>query len=551
MAGFSFTSQGAVPNLGISGYSSSPNLGTQTTTPQAAALNRVQTPVAPPIPAPSTPVKSTTVSHPDGTTVATTYHAPAEPTSGILSSSTGNSSVSPENTQTTGTQHPGDPGFTPIAPKQTQTSTAEYNSDGTYAGTLPAGSTANNTTAGPSTFPGILGSLTTASQNGSGVANTAANGLLQAPNQNQVIGDEAKQIGDSYGKQIAQVGTQGAGFEGGQLTTGTSPVASGNAAITAQTTAAEQQALATGEASALQGNAQQLTAQNQGQAGLTNAGSIGNTSQSNVQSGLANAGTLAQPSATYPFVFDPSTGTFKNAQTGGMMQASDAAQAVLSGKLSYADAKSALGYLGQTGEAQLQSAIMQANPNANLNQLEAQAAGQQAVAGAPYSAQASNIGTAGTAATQSFNQIYSNANAQAATYSQQQSAINSIGNQALSLMGGINDNSSQFVNAKINNLSAQFSNPKYAAFNTAVQALQARIGTALQAGEIPTAATSNAQAIANGNITVGALAATLKQIDKEMTTFVGTQQSLADYAKSQLGSGGASGGSTSDPLGIR
>lgn len=581
MAGLSFGSSGATPSNGISnylagfGYKPTQTMGS---TPQSSALNNAQVgpnrsvvPPQPATPSPSTAVKSTTVSHPDGTTIATTYHPPSESTPGLINPSTGKSnqqvlddstaaantakSVLASSQQTTGTQHPGDAGFTPITPKQTQSATAEYDANGQYAGTLPAGSTANNTVAGPTTFPGILGSLTSTAQNGSGTANIASAGLLNAPNQNAQISQQAQDIKNKYGGEIEKVSNYGNALAGSyQNGAGLAPVSQGLAGIAQNTTANEVQGIQAAENAELNPLDRELTAQNQGQAGLTSAANIGQTGQSLEQSGLTSAAGFAAPQQNYPFVFDPSTGTYKNASTGGVMNAADAAQSVLSGKLSYADAKSALGYLGGTGEAQLQSAIMQANPNANLNQLEAQAAGQQAVAGAPYSAQASNIGTAGTAEANTYNTIFNNAKTQAATYSQQQSAINGIGNQALSLLtqAGINPSSSQYANLKLNQLGSQFSSPQYAAFNAAIQALQARIGTALQAGEIPTAATSNAQAIANGNITLPALASTLKQIDNEMGTFVGTQNALADYAQKQLkNTTGGSGGSSSDPLGIR
>lgn len=105
---------------------------------------------------------------------------------------------------------------------------------------------------------------------------------------------KAGQIGDQYGQAIADVGGQGARFQAGQLTTGTTPVAEGNAAVTARTTAAQQTALAQGEQAALQGVSTGITA-NQGAA-----------------SALSSAGNLAQPSpaAFGQTVFDPTTGQY-------------------------------------------------------------------------------------------------------------------------------------------------------------------------------------------------------------------------------------------------
>lgn len=85
---------------------------------------------------------------------------------------------------------------------------------------------------------------------------------------NLALGQNAQNIANNYAQQIAQVGQQGANAQAGYLTTGTSPVAEGNAAVLAQTTAADESALAQGEQAALQGNSNQLTAQNQATQGL-------------------------------------------------------------------------------------------------------------------------------------------------------------------------------------------------------------------------------------------------------------------------------------------
>lgn len=544
MAGLSFTSSGATPFLNskptASPFLSSPSVPTGSmsvptpqgvratyagTNPAANALNAAQS-----SPAPTTPVKRVTTNNVDGSSTSTEYHAPAQ-------------SSSP-----TGATQPTTSGML-SSPFQVDPKTI-----GTPLNQQSVGQQNSGTTT--PTFPGIIGSLANTAQNGSQNATTATTGLLGAPNQNEAIGQHAADIAANYGKQIADVGQKGAQFEGGQLTTGTSPVAEGNAAITAQTTAAQQAALAAGEQGALQGTAQELTAQNQGQSGLTNAGSIANTQQQNTQSGLQQAGQLSQPTSNFPFKFDPLTGSFANAATGASVgaltynpttDAATLAKEVINNQIPYAEAVTAMGYApNNVGTGALQQAIVQAG--GNIAALEGQATGSAAAAAAPGQASAANIGTAGTAQTSAYNTVYSKATADAATYSQQQSAINAIGNQALELMTntpGINPQSSQFLNTKLNQLGTQLSSPQYAAFNTAVQSLQARIGAALQAGEIPTAATDNAKAIASGSLTVGALASTLKQVDAEMSSFVGTQQDLANYAKSQMQAGGSTTGASS------
>lgn len=286
---------------------------------------------------------------------------------------------------------------------------------------------------------------------------------------------------------------------------------------------------------------QAYTGQGQTITGLNQAAGQALTGQQLQQSGLTAAGQLALPStAAYgQTVFNPVTGQY----TGGGGLPSDVmnqyAQMAANGQ--YSAIPSTI-TSNPVLSAQLNQAASQINPN--YNPITSVAQGTSA---------AQNTQTATTAQTNSFNGIYNTANTNAALYSQQQNAINGIGNQVMSIMSqaNINPTDSQYANLKLNQVASQFSSPQYAAFNTAIQSLQARVGQALQAGEVPSTATGNAEAIANGNLKLPALAATLKQIDREMTTFVGSQQSLADYAKSQLNSGGSSGSSTNDPLGLR
>lgn len=144
-------------------------------------------------------------------------------------------------------------------------------------------------------FSGLVGQLGQAATQGSPQGQQVQQQLQSTAQGNIPIGQSAAQIAANYGQQIADVGKQGAAFTAGQKTTGTSPVASGNAAITAQTTAAQQQALATGEEAALQGTGQQLTAQQQAASGLNQAGGLAYQGQGLAQQGLQQAGSLAQP----------------------------------------------------------------------------------------------------------------------------------------------------------------------------------------------------------------------------------------------------------------
>lgn len=193
---------------------------------------------------------------------------------------------------------------------------------------------ANNTptTAYNSTTPtvgGVAGGLaSTQTSPYNQQVSTSVTGLNNAPGQNQVYADRAQAIANAAGQRISDIGGQGARGEAGYLTTGTSPVAEGNAAITAQTTAAQQQAVAQGANMQLAGNAQGLTAQQQAQAGLQAGGGLANTGQGNVQNALYNAGGLVAPQpyglTTQPYF--PGSDTYGGGGSGGAINRAIQAQ---------------------------------------------------------------------------------------------------------------------------------------------------------------------------------------------------------------------------------
>lgn len=376
----SFGSMGATPSNGAMGWLGSFGYKpTQGSTPAASALNNAQigpnrsvVPPQPATPAPTTPVKSTTITHPDGTSIATTYHP--ETTPGLINSSTGktNQQVLDESSaavktaqgvlnasgHSVGTQHPGDAGFNPVPPVTlTQGNVEQYDSSGKAIGSYPQ--PIQSQTTQPETFGGIVNNLVDTSQNGSQNATQATTGLLQAPQQNQQIGDEAKQIANNSRAALEKLAQQATGYEGGQLTTGTSPVASGNAAITANLAAQQGQRISQAEQAALQGNVQELTAQNQGQQGLTSAGSVANTQQANQQSGLTSAGNLAQPSATAQgqTTYDPLTNSFSGGSYGTNLQT--VVQAIENGNMGYTDGVNSLSSLSPTAKADVLAALGQ------------------------------------------------------------------------------------------------------------------------------------------------------------------------------------------------
>ncbi len=165
------------------------------------------------------------------------------------------------------------------------------------------------------------------------------------------------------------------------------------------------------------------------------------------------------------------------------------------------------------------------NPNFNYNAAVAGGAVQQA-----------NIQTGGTASTTANQQVYNAALSKLATYQNMANNIKSFGGQLINNMqtAGINPTSAQYANMTLNQLQTQFSNAGYATFNTNIQGLQARVSDLLNTGEIPSSATAGAQAIVNGNISLGAMEATLNQINNEANAIVQNQSSIAKNAFSNI-----------------
>jgi hypothetical protein len=280
--------------------------------------------------------------------------------------------------------------YTPPATSDQLTGTSYTPPPATSSSSLvppPAQNTSTTTpttsTTPPISFKGLVSTLAGTASAGSPRARNYTQQTADYGAQNAATGQQAVDIAKQFGQKYADIGGLGARFEAGQLTTGTSPVAQGNAAVTAQTTAAQQQALAEGEQAALQGIGYE-------QAGFTNASNASNaaagqeyTGQGQTLSGLNNAANLAQPNtAAYgQTVFDPLTGQY----TGGgsnldpQTQASSLAQKVMDGSMTYDQALASIGYAGSAGTNFLNQAITGAG--GNPLQLQASGAATQNVIG--------------------------------------------------------------------------------------------------------------------------------------------------------------------------
>ena len=213
----------------------------------------------------------------------------------------------------------------------------------------------------PTTYGGVVGNL--ANQSSSPYNQTASSniGLLSSTTaDNEKYAARAKEIADSAGQTMSDIGRQGARAGAGYRTTGTSPVAEGNAAVIAQTTAAQQQAVAQGANMELSGNAQGLQAQGQQQSGYASAAGQALAGQSTAQSALGSAAGYLQPTSNI-ILRDPTTGAVIGDQN---LENLAAQQGKLSGIQSGASsAASALGgsqavltQAYQQGQAQLRAA---------------------------------------------------------------------------------------------------------------------------------------------------------------------------------------------------
>lgn len=335
---------------------------------------------------------------------------------------------------------------------------------------------------------------------------------------NLPIGQQAANIAAQYGQQIANVGNKGAKFEAAQLDTGTSPVAMGEGAITAQTIANQQTALAQGEQAALLGTGQQLTAQNQAATAANSAAGQAYTGQGQTITGLSNAATLGQPQTTTPgqAVFNPTTGQYTSASSGGGSPATAPSGIDQGAWSSYINdlATGATGAIPSiiTGNAnlygQLQQAVAQSNPGYNYNTAVGTASGQTsgaaATAAAPGTATGQNIVTAGTAETNALQAVYGQNAPAAYTLNTALNNIQSLGSLTLQTQAGgnINPLSTQVGNQTI----AQFRNGLGSASQATFNSNMAAFGSSLsalyadQSGATPTQVGTWQNAIANGSM---------------------------------------------------
>ncbi len=321
-------------------------------------------------------------------------------------------------------------------------------------------------------FKGILGSLLGASKATSEQERTRKE-MERIAAGNKAIGEQARGISDQYSKEIARVGGLGAGAVAGNLSTGTNVVGSGNAAIASQSASARMDALAKAQQAALEGTAQQLTGQEQAATAFKPSLEASLTQQQLGLSGLGTAAGLAAPSVA-PYgqtSFNPLQPGFAEGNMEPQTQATNVAQQLMSGRLTYEQALEAMSYAGESGKNFLNQAL--SGMGANPLQLQAQGMAQQ-----------SNIQTGGTAQTNiaysgldQSTKDYMKMNTFAQVAHQQASAVSDILNKT-----GLNNVNSADYNKAINSLSSRFSSADMAAFKTALTEAQLAYSNLLQAG---------------------------------------------------------------------
>lgn len=205
-------------------------------------------------------------------------------------------------------------------------------------------------------------------------APTSADDIAKTAAKNEEIAGRARDIASRAGAAYADIGKKGAGATAGYSTTGTQPVAEGNAAVVARTTSAAQTAVAEGAQTELQGIDKELAAANQEALAQKASGDL-------AKGALDSAGGFATP-VQQPFntqLVDPITGQPIPQGAGGAAGMQDAIKLQISrlaaGTGSYDQAVSALQAYGQPGINALNSAL---GPNFDPAKSNANAAAKAA-----------------------------------------------------------------------------------------------------------------------------------------------------------------------------
>ncbi len=378
------------------------------------------------------------------------------------------------------------------------------------------------------TYPGVVNQLLTKTNE---TYAPYTQNLADAGRQNQQYANTAQRIADAAGQTIANIGRQGAGAQAGYLSTGTSPVAEGNAAIIAQTTAAQQQAAAQGAQMQLAGVDRGLTAQSQLQSALGTAADQALTQRSQQLGSLGTTAGLLQPQVTSygQTVFNPATGQFTSSADPSFNSVlQQYAQLRASGQESLIPS-SISG--NPVLNAQVTAMAQQANPNYNANTAAGQAAAQQ-----------SNSQTVGTVQTNTAAQGYQGAIQQYQEMNTQNSAADAQAQNVQNILAstGINSSSTDF-NKALNNLKGRLGSTAVTKLVSSITELQAIYTTLLSAGGgTPTGNEQQALTVLNPNSSPAQIMASLEQLQLAAYNKLNAQYQQAQTYYSNLQGGGSS-----------
>lgn len=393
-------------------------------------------------------------------------------------------------------------------------------------------SQSTGTTEQTNSFEGILKSLLGKS-NSTKEQDRVRKEMERVAQQNRAIGDEAKRVSDQYGAEIARVGNLGAGAVAGNLSTGTNVVGSGNAAIASQSASSRMAALAQGQAAALKGTEQQLTAQQQTTEGLNPSLQAALTQQQTGVTGLSNAANYAQP-VQVPYsnqYIDPITGQ----SAGG---------AGLGGYAGYNAAQQAIELTGQYPDAGVQY-DPNLSPEQNLQRI------QQAIQGSS-TYQRGAFGAAGANSYIGAQQLGA-----AGTLTGQVAQLQTVGNAAdanfnlildIAKRGNINDLNQPVLNQLAQGISRGLtSDQDVIAFRSGLQTVRSQYA-AILGGGTPTDAT---QAMAAEKIPDTVSLGALQEVERTMKSLI--NNTVASYNQ-QIGSysnqGGGGGGGARPSSGV-
>lgn len=437
---------------------------------------------------------------------------------------------------------------TPVQPPNPPTVSVPLTQTGQTAATL-----ANTAVQGSQTGQTITNNLAQTSAASSPAATTAEQATMQAGQGNQAIGAEAANIGNNYGGQINTLQQSMNEQEAANASSG-APVGLGRAGLIAQYGGQELQGLSAAEQAALAGTSQQLTAQQQEanaaaaagglantqqaniQSGEAAAGGLANTAQSNVQSGLQASGALTAPSGTFPFVFNPATGSYS--VSGGNLQGaiSGGVQQAVSNPALYSALNDAItSTYGSAAAGMFQQAYIAAG-------------GNPTTATAQGSAAATNTETAGTTPTTTAAagystslQNYSNANA---AYTTAQNQAQNVQNILAST--GINASNSQDWNSAINSLSARLGSANQAQYIAGLNELQATYTSLLSSvgAATPTVNGQQATAIFNPSSTPAQIDAAIQALNQAAYAKLSPLYTQVQQYQASLNQGGGSSGTS-------